>query len=377
MARGHRHAFAVALLAAAAAADAADRTAPTVQPSGRLAVQYGDLLLTPEQAEAARDGKAIAFGNAWPQAVVAYEFNANVSAARRQAALAAMAQWTTDTAIRLVESSTAGNRILVSDDPANIGCGSSFEGMVGGVQDLKISCWNTRTLVHEFGHALGAAHEHQRGDRGAFVALADRDNLQGNHPGVWNANYAARSGGSVNSAYDYASVMHYAASGFLTIGSQSFTVTLAALGAQPAGAPAGSAGACGSASQCTAQLGREDASPRDLLGTALRYGRRIDQLEPQRPLRGSLQVSGAIDRCGDDCWRVPAESTVTITLAADPGQLAVLGGDCDARGPGGATCTLATDRNRRFLAFTLAAGSVGALLEAAAGPDALFADGFE
>lgn len=369
--------LALAALAAGAAIGADQPIAPQLQPSGRLAVQWGDLLLTPEQAAGLRDGKAIAFGNAWPQAVVYYQFGDNVSQARRILALAAMAQWSGGTAIRLLESATAGNRILVTDDPANSGCGSSFVGMVGGVQDLRISCWDTRTIVHEFGHALGAAHEHQRADRGGFVTLVDHDNLQGNHPGVWAANYGTRAGGSRNSAYDYASVMHYSSSGFLTIDGQSYTVTLAATGAQPAGAPAGSEGACTGAAQCTSLIGRANASPRDLLGTALRYGRRIDRLEAHRTLRGTLQVSGFIDSCGGDCWRVPAETTVTVTLSADPGELAVLGGDCNARGRGSVTCILGTDRNRRFLAFTLPAGATATLFDQQALPDRLFADGFE
>jgi hypothetical protein len=374
-----RLSVAIALIAVSTIAGAAAQgdLAPRAMPSGRLAVQLGDLLVAPEEAVRLAEGKSIAFGNAWPGAVVYYEFNANVSAARRSLAMAAMAQWSEGTAIRLVESTTAGNRILVSDDPDNIGCGTSFLGMVGGVQDLKISCWDNRTIVHEFGHALGASHEHQRADRGGFVTLNDRDGLQGAYPGVWNANFGSRPGGSVNSAYDYASVMHYSSSGFFTIDGQSYGVTIAAVGAQPAGAPAGSAAACTSAPQCTSLMGRSNASARDLYGKALRYGRRLDRLDAHRPLRGSLQVSGFIDSCGGDCWRVPAETTVTITLTADPGHIAVLAGDCQARAVGSATCTLPTDRNRRFVALTIAPAPIAMLLETPPRPPEVFADGFE
>jgi hypothetical protein len=337
----------------------------------------GDILVTPEQAEALADSRAIAFGNPWTQASVYYEFNANVTAVRRTLARASMAQWSNDTAIRLIESAVAANRILISDDPGNIGCGSSFLGMVGGVQDLLIRCWQTSTIVHEFGHALGASHEHQRSDRGAFVAIVDVHSLQVTHPAVWNANYAIQAGGSINSAYDYASVMHYPQAGSFTINMQTYQVNISALGPQSAGAPAGSAGACLSAPQCTALLGQANASARDLHGTALRYGRRLTRLESYRPVSGTLSVSGHIDECGPDCWRVPAQSAVTVTLTTAPGKIAVLSGpDCDIRGAGSVSCVLPTDRNRGFIALEFAAQALP-WLESEPRAENLFASGFE
>lgn len=369
--------WALPLLAlACASAHAADFEAK-VLPSGRVAVQLGDLLVSVEDARAMAAGRSISTGNAWPGGAVYFEFNSNVDESRRALTRSLLSQWGQDTAIRLIESNTASNRILISDDPNGAPCGSSWVGMIGGVQDLLIRCWATRTIVHEFGHALGAEHEHQRSDRAGFVNLQDVNNLRTAHPSLWNANYAMVPGGSVNSAYDYASVMHYSSASSFTINQVTYTVNINALGAQPPGPPAGSAAACANSSACSALMGRSVPSARDLYGQALRYGRRLDRDEASRSLRGQLQISGHIDSCGSTCWRVPAESEVTVTLTPDPGEIAVLGGrDCQVRARGAVQCVLATDRNRRFTAFTFPAGALPQLDEPPL-PANVFANGFE
>jgi len=43
--------------------------------------------------------------------------------------------------------------------------GQSVVGYHTTPQIMEIAVWNTYTLVHEIGHALGKAHEHQRPTR--------------------------------------------------------------------------------------------------------------------------------------------------------------------------------------------------------------------
>lgn len=69
-------------------------------------------------------------------------------------------------AVSFVERSNEANYILVMNDEDE---NSSFVGMLGGVQALKISNWTRRLILHEIGHALGLSHEHQRSDRDDFV----------------------------------------------------------------------------------------------------------------------------------------------------------------------------------------------------------------
>jgi hypothetical protein len=369
---------ALALLALPAASAAVATSLARELPSGRTALQLGDVLVLPEAIDAQGWPRSIAFGNAWSGAVAYYEFAPGVSPARRDLARSAMAQWSADTAIRAVESSSAGNRILISDDPDNIGCGSSFVGMIGGVQDLLIRCWNPRTLAHEFGHALGATHEHQRSDRNGFVAISDPDNLAGTYPAVFNTNWGIRPGGSVNSSYDFASVMHYASVGCVSIDEESYCVTLTALGAQPPGAPSSSETFCATPAQCTSAMGQDEVSPRDVYGAALRYGHRLDQAEAGRTIEGTLEVSGHIDTCGPDCWRFAAGATATVSLTPAAGRIAVLGGrDCDLRSAAAITCQIVVDRNRGFVALTYAPQSLLPLLDDVPLPAAVFADGFE
>ncbi|MGC4055506.1 MAG: M12 family metallopeptidase [Paludibaculum sp.] len=110
--------------------------------------------------------------------------------------------------------------------------GSCFAtlGRAGGQQSLQgsIDC-GVPTLLHEMGHSIGLYHEHQRSDNATFLtfnqANLDIPLLAGNF-GSQNRN--AQNVG----LYDYASIMHYGATGF----SKNNQVVLETI---PAGMPIG------------------------------------------------------------------------------------------------------------------------------------------
>ena len=85
------------------------------------------------------------------------------------------------------------------------GCGWSHVGQVQSPeQKIMINCIGPGTTQHEFLHALGMWHEQSRSDRDDYVTINfDNINEQYHH------NFNTRSTESLDSPYDYASIMHY------------------------------------------------------------------------------------------------------------------------------------------------------------------------
>lgn len=115
----------------------------------------------------------------------------------------AVARWNEQagTAVKWVWDTSAANAVLfIRGDSGS--CGWSSVGSVGGQQQLAINCFNSRTVIHEMGHAAGQWHEHQRCDRDKYVAIPTQ--YQGDS-GNFGRNCNIYSYGP----YDYDSVMNY------------------------------------------------------------------------------------------------------------------------------------------------------------------------
>jgi len=293
--------------------------------SGRPARILGDILVPadtpPELFGALR-------GNKWPQATLSYSFDGSVTTAQRTMFRDFVLQWENSTGMRFVENASASNRVLVQT-ATGIGCGSSYVGMIGGVQDLLIGCWTARTVLHEVGHAFGLIHEQQRTDRNSYVSIIDHGIVAQCGSGTWNANFGTQSTNAA-SAYDYASIMHYA-NGYeggqcvygYNCNGQFVCAEIRALGAQPPGSPSGSEAACSDAASCTALLGAGTISPRDSHGTALRYGYRI---QVSASGAGTVSVSGQIEGCGTGCYLVSPAALFTVTATPAVGYVAEFSG---------------------------------------------------
>lgn len=148
--------------------------------------------------------------NLWPDGVVPYEFDANVTAAWRTAMLAAMADWETAATVNF-RTKVAGdvNYIhIMTDAPSG---NSSYVGMIGGVQTVTIYNWNFEFIMaHELAHALSYIHEQSRPDRDNSVTVL----LACVQPGKeHNFNIAASA--DQYGPYDFDSVMHYGQTAFL------------------------------------------------------------------------------------------------------------------------------------------------------------------
>ena len=202
--------------ASAALADTADDVAAydailAAVPPGESSVALGDMIAPIETVRLWRNKLAGVRAprsatpggvSKWTGGNVYYTFNANVSAAHRTATLDAMAEWATYANLTFTPRVAQANYIKINEQ-AGLNGGNSFIGMIGGEQALNIgpTSWNRGTLLHEFGHALGLIHEHQRGDRDTYVTI---------RPAVLSdGNFILIPTSTNNGAYDFLSVMHY------------------------------------------------------------------------------------------------------------------------------------------------------------------------
>ena len=85
-------------------------------------------------------------------------------------------------AIKEMEAKTNVRFKMLTDEKdgisirSNYGCSSSM-GRVGGIQGLSLTsgCAHMGKIMHEFMHALGIGHTHQRSDRDEYVTIIEEN----------------------------------------------------------------------------------------------------------------------------------------------------------------------------------------------------------
>lgn len=166
--------------------------------------------------EDVKDPKAMAIGNhlKWPNNVVPYYIDPAFAQWERNVITNALStmEWNVNFCVRFVPWTWESDFVWII--PNGGGCWS-FVGRIGGAQQLSLDagCVHHGVVMHEFLHALGVYHEHQRGDQGSFVSI-NYNNIQ---PEFHYAFWPYTTGVTVNhlgTPYDYGSIMHYDAFAF-------------------------------------------------------------------------------------------------------------------------------------------------------------------
>ncbi len=151
--------------------------------------------------------------NLWPNGIVFYEFDTNVTQANRDAAVAAMREWTPGNSLVFREGRGSLGLFSVYIHIQNSTGNNSALGMIPGGQILNMSSWGSRfIIVHELGHALGLHHEHERPDRDFFVAIRGANVQSGRE----NQFTKLPNETPVYGPYDFDSIMHYDRCSFST-----------------------------------------------------------------------------------------------------------------------------------------------------------------
>lgn len=155
----------------------------------------------------------------WEQNTVPYEVQSGFSGQMQNAITEAVQIYNDLTCVRFVPRNQASglphaSYLYLTRGMNNQGCASFVGRQYDGKQDLTLQdpmCSQTRTVVHEFMHAIGQMHEQQRSDRDNYIEI-----LFSNIPSHQHHNFDKTRPTFDRTPYDVESLMQYSLSAFST-----------------------------------------------------------------------------------------------------------------------------------------------------------------
>jgi len=181
---------------------------------GNPSMYQGDIVLDPDEDERGMNGTrtyAAIKGSRWPGGKIAYEIKAGIGSKGRKAIMAAISNYHKHTCIRFHRRRRESS--YISFYKGN-GCFSGIGHRRGRVNKISLApgCWYTGIVMHEIGHSMGFFHEQSRPDRDRHVRIIWR-NIQKSMQYNFKKSPSKRID-SLNTPYDYQSMMHYGSKAF-------------------------------------------------------------------------------------------------------------------------------------------------------------------
>jgi len=188
---------------------------------GDIIVGHADKFFSNSNRRATRGLSNTVYGSVWPNGLVPYNINDDLSDSVKAKVRGAIEKWNGTGAITLVErtASTAAAYPNYIDFVEAQQCASWVGFQNTGAQSIYTGdrC-SEGSMIHEIGHALGLLHEHTRPDRDNFVSINwDNINPDKTH------NFDILENAIPLGDYDYDSIMHYGTHFFSDQGGQTIT----------------------------------------------------------------------------------------------------------------------------------------------------------
>ncbi|XP_071832922.1 protein SpAN-like [Apostichopus japonicus] len=193
----------------------------------------GDMMLDDDQWEMVRasveDGsqvdkrKAIAdLTKRWPNAEIPYYVNPDVESYYGTDIASVIANYEAQTCLDFIKHTTAPSGGYVNVKSGS-GCASKV-GYKNTNRNLFLNLGSCKPRIsHEFGHAIGLKHEHERPDRDTYIQVRT-ENIKSGFENAFNK-LTSTTINTYNVPYDYKSVMHYESDTFSSNGEPTIVST--------------------------------------------------------------------------------------------------------------------------------------------------------
>jgi len=172
----------------------------------------GDIELDPDEKEVTHGNTYGSIkGGRWPGARIPYYISSTVPSNIKPIIPRAIAEYEKYTCLRFVRRTRERAYINFS---SGAGCSSPVGYRAGRVNTIKLAggCYPLGTVMHEIGHSIGLQHEQSRPDRDSFVTIVSRNIKSGMSFNFNKKSYSQVD--SLNTPYDYDSMMHYGKTAF-------------------------------------------------------------------------------------------------------------------------------------------------------------------
>lgn len=164
----------------------------------KIDYDFSDMVLIPANLSTDKSGLIAYESVPWTGGLLPIKFSDDYSSSDKLETLSICNLWSEVANVKCVEHTTETNILFA----VNGGCYSTVGMSPLGSGEISVLNCNSAAILHEFGHAFGLAHEHQRPDRNQYLAVDPSLN------GIYYYDIIPTI--DTSRPYDFSSIMHYA-----------------------------------------------------------------------------------------------------------------------------------------------------------------------